>query len=136
MTKVHSLVPLTEQEEVVSDILLQHAVSFQAHAVFPVANRMYVVDFYLLHNRTVLECWRSTSRRGVALNWVERNACYVDMKFRRIKGAYPDVKCVALVEVEQADPGVVREYVSAVMEHADVLCCSMEELAGVVRALV
>src|SRR2546422_9994961 len=102
MSQVHSLVPLTEQEEEVSDILLQHA-------VFPVSNRMYVVDFYLLHNRTVLECWRSTSRRGVALNWVERNACYVDMKFRRIKGAHPGVKCVALVEVEQADPEVVRE---------------------------
>ncbi len=33
------------------------------------------------------------------------------------------MKCVVLVEVEQADPEVVREYVSAVMEHADVLCC-------------
>ena len=71
----------------------------------------------------------------MALTWVERNGCYVDVKFRRIKGAHPGVKCVALVEVEQADPEVVREYVSAVMEHADVLCCSMEELAGVVRGV-
>ena len=64
---------------------------------------------------------------------MERNGCYVDVKFRRIKGECQDLKCVALVEVEQVDPELVREYVSAVMEHADVLCCSMEELAGAVR---
>ncbi len=132
---MHSFVPLTEQEEQVRDVLLQYGIGHITHAVFPVSNRMYVVDFYLPSNRTVLECWRSVSRRGVALTWVEKNACYVDVKFRRIKGAYPDVKCVALVEVKQAEPSVVREYVSVVMEHADVLCCSMEELAEVVRNL-
>ena len=31
------------------------------------------------------------------------------------------MRCVALVEVMQADLTVVREYVSAVVEHADVL---------------
>ncbi len=133
MSKVHSLVPLTEQEERVSDILLQYGVGHVAHAVFPVSNRMYVVDFFLTGLRVVIECWRSTSRRGVALTWVEKNACYVDMKFKRIKGAYPDVKCVALVEVQQVDPDIVRGYVGVVMEHVDVLCCSMEEMAKVVR---
>ncbi len=136
MSKVHSLVPLTEQEEQVRDVLLQYGIGHITHAVFPVSNRMYVVDFFIPAQRIVIECWRSTSRRGVALTWVEKNACYVDVKFRRIKGAYPDVKCVALVEVMQAEPGVVREYVSAVMEHVDVLCCSMEELAGVVREVL
>lgn len=38
-----------------------------------------------------------------------------------------------LVEVMQAEPGLVRGYVGAVMEHADFLACSMEELAAVVR---
>lgn len=123
------MVPLTEQEENVQDILLQYAVSFVPHAVFPVANRLYVVDFYLPGRKVLIECWRSVSRRGVALTWVEKNACYVDMKFRRIKESYPEVKCVALVEVMQAEPELVREYVGAVMAHVDVLACSMEELA-------
>ncbi len=128
MRKVHSFVPLTEQEEKVRDILLQYRVSYATHQVFPVANRMYVVDFYLPNDRTVIECWQSSSRRGVALTWVEKNAAYIDWKFRRIKGSYPEVKCVALVEVMQAEPELVREYTGVVMEHADVLCCSMEEL--------
>jgi hypothetical protein len=134
MRKVHSLVPLTEQEEKVQDILLQYAVSHVPHAVFPVANGFYVVDFRLPGRRVLIECWRSVSRRGVALTWVEKNACYVDMKFKRIKQVYPEVRCVALVEVMQAQPELVREYTGVVMKHADVLCCTMEELAATVRA--
>lgn len=127
------MVPLTEQEERVDGILLQYGLTHLTHAVFPVANRLYVVDFFLPNNRTVLECWKSVSRRGVALTWVEKNAAYVDWKFKRIKSVYPDLRFVALVEVGQAPPPVVREYVGPVMEHADVLCCAIEELAGVVR---
>jgi hypothetical protein len=133
MDRMHAAVPLTEQEEQVEGILLQHGVTRLTHAVFPVKNRMYVVDFYLANQKVILECWRSTSRRGVALVWVEKNAAYVDLKFRRIKGAYPGVRCVALVEVMQAEPALVREYVEAVLEHADAVCCSREELAGKVR---
>jgi len=57
----------------------------------------------------------------------------VDWKFRRVKAAYPDLQCVALVEVMQAKVELVRKYVGPVMEHADVICCSMEELAEVMR---
>ena len=96
---------------------------------------MYVSDFFIPASNVILECWRSTSRRGVALVWVERNAAYVDLKFRRIKEAYPGVRCVALVEVAQAEPSLVREYVEPVMEHADGVCCSVEEMAGEVRSL-
>lgn len=133
MDRMHSLVPMTEQEEQVDDILNQYAVSHHPHVVFPVGGRTYVVDFYLPNQRIALECWRSTSRRGVALTWVEKNAAYVDWKFRRVKEAYPDLRCVALVEVMQAKVELVRVYVGPVMEHADALSYSMEELAGVVR---
>ena len=94
-----------------------------------------MVDFYLPNSQTVIECWQSTSRRGIALTWVEKNACYIDWKFRRIKSVSPSVRCVALVEVEQADANLVKEYVGPVMEHADVVCYSMEELAETVRGL-
>jgi hypothetical protein len=67
-------------------------------------------------------------RRGVALTWVESNTAYVDFKFRRIKRACPNVKCFGLVEVPQTDPGLVAKYVGGVMEHADFMAYSMEEL--------
>lgn len=58
------------------------------------------------------------------------------MKSRRIKRAYPDVLCLALVEVQQADPDKVREHVGVVMEHADILTCDMAEFAEELRKLV
>lgn len=133
MSKVHALVPLTEQEEEVEGILLQHGITHLTHAVFPVRNRMYVVDFFLNGQRVALECWQSSSRRGVALVWMERNAAYIDLKFRRIKEAYPDVRCMALAEVARAEPSLVRDYVGPVMEHADFMAYEMSELAEVVR---
>jgi len=135
MDRMHSLVPLTEQEEQVEEILLQHGITHLTHAVFPVRNRMYVVDFFLSNERVILECWRSTSRRGLALAWVEKNAAYVNLKFRRIKETYLDVRCGALVEVEHAEPALVKEYVGVVMEHADFMVYEMEELAQILRRL-
>ena len=135
MNRVHALVPMTEQEEQVEQILLQYGIAHLTHAVFPVGGRLYVTDFFLNDYRTVLECWRSTSRRGVALTWVEKNACYVDWKFRRIKQSNPDVKCTALVEVKHAEPELVAKYVGPVMEHADSMCYSMEELGKFVEGL-
>ncbi len=132
MNRMHALVPMTGQEERVEDVLIQYGITHLAHVAFPVAGRAYVVDFYLPNTQTVIECWQSTSRRGVALTWVEKNACYIDWKFRRIKSVNPSVKCVALVEVGQAEPRLVKEYVGPVMEHADVVCYTTEELASVV----
>ena len=83
-----------------------------------------------------MECWRSSSRRGVALVWMEKNAAYIDLKFRRIKEAYPDVRCLALAEVAKVEPSLVREYVGPVMEHADFMAYEMSELAGIARGFV
>ncbi len=133
MNKMHALVPMTGQEERVEGVLLQYGINRMTHAAFPVRGRVYVVDFFLPGQSVAIECWQSTSRRGIALTWVEKNACYIDWKFRRIKGVSPTVRCVALVEVAQAGAEQVREYVGPVMEHADAVCYSMEELTKVVR---
>jgi hypothetical protein len=135
MDRMHSLLPMTEQEEQVNDILNQYAIEHHPHVVFPVEGRTYVVDYYLPAYRVILELWKSTSRRGIALTWVERNAAYVDLKFRRIKGAYPEVRCFGLVEVPQADPTLVAKYVGVVMEHADGMAYTMQELGALVRSL-
>jgi hypothetical protein len=135
MDRMHSLVPMTEQEEQIDDILNQYVIEHHTHVVFPVEGRTYVVDFFLPSNQTIIECWKSSSRRGIALTWVERNAAYVDLKFRRIKEAYPNVRCLGLVEVPQADPELVAKYVDVVMEHADEMAYTMEGLAGTIRGL-
>src|SRR5207245_7981053 len=136
MSKVHALVPLTEQEEEVEGILLQHAISHLTHAVFPIRNRMYVVDFFLPNQRVAVECWRSTSRRGVALTWVEKNAPYVNLKFRRIKETNPDDRCIALVEVMRAELELVGEWVGHLVEHGGVLPCERNKVVENLRGRV
>jgi len=136
MDRMHSLVPMTEQEEQIDDILNQYAIDHRPHVVFPVEGRTYVVDFYLPNQAAIIECWKSSSRRGIALTWIEKNAAYVDWKFRRIKGVYPNVRCFGLVEVPQADPRLVARYVGGVMEHADGMVYSMEEFGAKLGALV
>ncbi len=133
MNRMHALVPMTGQEERVEGVLLQYGITRMTHTAFPVKGRAYVVDFFLPNQGVAIECWQSTSRRGIALTWVEKNACYIDWKFQRIKGVSPTVRCVALVEVAQAEAEQVREYVGPVMAHADAVCYSMEELAEVLR---
>jgi len=45
MNRIHSLVPMTEQEERVRDILLQYGVTHLTHAVFPVGEAARVGIF-------------------------------------------------------------------------------------------
>ena len=40
------------------------------------------------------------------------------------------------MEVGRAEASLVKEYVGPVMEHAEAVCYSMEELATLVRGLV
>lgn len=70
---------------------------------------MHVVDFCVLGQSVILEVWQSTRRCWVVLVWVEKNPAYVDLKFRRIEGACPCIRCVALVKVAQAEPSLVKE---------------------------
>jgi hypothetical protein len=133
MSKVHA-VPLTEQEELVQNMLDRYGIPYASHKVFPVAQRLYVVDFHLPLQNLVIECWRVTGRRGSSLVWVEKNACYVDWKFERIKGTTPGLQCLAFVEVKGVGTQDIRAYVGPVLEHADAVCCSVEEMAGAVRS--
>ena len=126
--RVQALVPLTEQEESVKELLEGLHVQCQAHTVFPYCGRSMVVDFFLPGSNLVIECWRSESRRGSALMWVEKNAAYVDLKFARLKEGYPGIRCLGLVEAPQVDPDSLRRIVGAVMVHADFMAYTMEEL--------
>ncbi len=64
---------------------------------------------------------------------MERNGIYVDYKFKRLKQAYPGIKCGALVEAPQVDLPSLKDWVGAVMPCADWIAYTMEELAKVVR---
>lgn len=128
MSRAHALIPLTEQERQVRDLLLEHRLTHLTHAVFPNEGRLIVVDFFLSDRRTVLECWKTAGRRGVALGWMERNAAFIDVKFRRLKGAYPGLLCVALAEAPSEEPATLARVIGEILVHADGVAYSIDGL--------
>ena len=124
---MHALIPLTDQEEAIKELLDARGIDYRVHEVFPYKGRSIVADYFLPERNLVIECWMSGSRRGVALGWMERNGIYVDYKFKRLKETYHGIGCGALVEATQVDLPSLREWVGAVMPHADWVAFTMEE---------
>lgn len=128
MVRAHSLIPLTEQESQVKDLLLEYGLGHLTHAVFPNAGRFIVVDFFVSDNRTVIECWRTAGKRGIAIGWMERNAAFIDVKFRRLKALNPGLRCVALAEAPNEEPHTLSRELRQILEHADIVAFSIEDL--------
>ncbi len=91
-----------------------------------------MVDFFLCDRRTVLECWKTVSRRGVALGWMERNAAFIDVKFRRLKGGYPGIRCVALAEAPREEPATLARVLAELLANADGLAFSIDDLRSAI----
>jgi hypothetical protein len=134
MIRAHALIPLTEQETQVRDLLLEHRLTYLTHAVFPNGGRLIVVDFFLSDRRTVLECWKTAARRGVALGWMERNAAFIDVKFRRLKVLNPGIRCVALAEAPWVEVAILARVLGDVLVHADGLAFSIDGLGSIIKA--
>jgi hypothetical protein len=135
MSRAHALIPLTEQERQVRNLLLEQRLTHLTHAVFPNEGRLIVVDFFLSDRRLVLECWKTTGRRGVALGWMERNAAFIDVKFRRLKGLHPGIRCVALAEAPNVDSATLARVIGELLVHADGVAFSIDDLDSVIIKL-
>jgi len=135
MNRMHALVPLTMQEEEVKELLTLLGLEYVVHTTFQFRNRLIVPDFFLPRHDVVIECWRSESRRGIALAWAERNALYINLKFQRLKQVRPGVRCLGLAEFPQVDMESLRQVVGEVLPDADFMTYSMEEFGSVVRGL-
>jgi hypothetical protein len=132
MSRAHALIPLTEQEQQVRDLLLEQRLTHLTHAVFPNQGRLIVVDFFLSDRRTVLECWKTTGSRGVALGWMERNAAFIDVKFRRLKDLHPGISCVAFAEAPHVDTATLTRVLGEVLVNADGLAFSLDGLQSAI----
>ena len=132
MVRAHALIPLTEQENQVRHLLLDEGLAHLTHAVFPNHGRLLVVDFFLADRITVVECWKTVARSGVAIGWMERNAAFIDVKFRRLKALRPGIRCVALAEAPHADSGILARVMAEVMPSADRIALSVDALRSVI----
>ena len=132
MSRAHALIPLTDQERQVRDLLLEQRLTYLTHAVFPNQGRLIVVDFFLCDRNVVLECWKTTGRRGVALGWMERNAAFIDVKFRRLKVTHPGIRCIALAEAPREEQATLVRVLGQLLVHADGLAFSIDDLRSAI----
>jgi hypothetical protein len=129
------MAPLTIQEERVKDVLTECRLRHKVHEAFVMDKRYVVVDFFLNEHNVVIECWISRSRRGAAMGWMERNAAFIDLKFRRLKELIPGLRCYALAEAPRVELPELVEVVEAVMPHADYVAYSMDDFVSAIVQL-
>jgi len=133
--KMHRALPLNWQEKKLDILLDSMQIPHTMHEVFPLVGKTLVVDSFIPHLNVLIECWMSESRRSAALTWLERNAAFVDLKFVKLKRLNSGFRCLGYVEAPQADPASLRLAVSPVMEHADFMAFSPEEVESILLEL-
>jgi len=126
---------MTDQEERLRDVLLACRVRHRVHEVFQLGKRFAIVDFFLFEQDSVIECWMSESRNGAAMGWMERNAVYIDLKFKRLKEHNPGMRCLAFAQAPQVDLSELVEVTEAALLHADYVAYTIDDFRNEVCQL-
>ena len=133
MRRTHAAMPLTGQEQSVREILVGKRLSFATHHVFELSPKVRMsVDFLVFRGAgVVLECTCCTRTKGSAMSEARRRAAFMEYRFGLLKKAYPAIVCGALVEAPKEDQERLKAVITEVLQHADIVTISLEELQGV-----
>jgi hypothetical protein len=104
-------------------LLLDNGVTHVTHSVFPNHDRLIVVDFFLSDRSTIIECWKTTARRGAA---------FIDVKFKRLKALRPGIRCVALAEAPHEEREALSGILKEILMHADRVALRIDDLRTII----
>ncbi len=137
MRRTHAAMPLTGQEQSVRDILVARRLSFETHHVFELSKKVRMsIDFLIFREAgVVLECTCCTRSKGSAMSEARRRSAFMEYRFGLLKKAYPAMKLGALVEAPKEDQEFLKGTVTAVLQHADFVVISLEELGRALQEL-
>jgi hypothetical protein len=133
MRRTHAMMPLTRQEEVVRNLLIEERLSFESHHVFELRpsspQRGLSVDFLVFLGAGVaIECTACNRSRGSALSEVRRRAAFMDYRFGLLKASFPRLVCGAFVEAPNEDQERLARQLKPILRNSDFLARSGEEL--------
>jgi hypothetical protein len=133
MRRTHALMPLTFQEGAVRDLLVEERLSFESHHVFelrpPTPQRGISVDFLVfLGNGVAIECTICGRRNGSALSELRRRSAYMNLRFGLLKATLPKLVCGGFVEAPYENQDKLATQLGLILEHADFLARSGQEL--------
>jgi hypothetical protein len=140
MRRTHAMMPLTRQEGVVRDLLLEERLSFESHHVFELppesAQRGLSVDFLVfIGGGVAIECTACNRNRGSALAELRRRSAYMDFRFGLLKDSLPKLACGAFIEAPAEDQEKLATELGPYLKHADFLARNLEELRGLIASL-
>lgn len=123
-------VPLTPQELLVRDLLETLRLPYEAQVFVELSSGPVIVDFRIGSN-VLLECSCSMGRRSSSLGFLRRAAAFVDWKFREIRRQYGGAyRMMVLFEGPNLDYATVKQALTAMFEHADLVFFDIDEVAG------
>ena len=126
------MMPLTRQEEVVRDLLLEERLSFEAHHVFELPplspQRGLSVDLVFLGSGVAIECTACNRSRGSALSELRRRSAYMDFRFGLLKTSLPKLVCGAFIEAANEDQVRLARELQLILKNSDFLAISCDEL--------
>lgn len=94
------------------------------------------VDFLVFSGAgIVLECTCYTRSKGSAMSEARRRSAFMEYRFGLLKQAYPAMVCGALVEGPRENQETLRNMVATVLQHADFVAVSLEELEAALRGI-
>jgi hypothetical protein len=135
MRKTHAAMPMTGQELSVREILIARRLSFATHHVFELSAGVRMsIDFLVFSGAgLVLECTCCTRSKGSAMSEARRRSAFMEYRFGLLRQAYPAMKLGALVEAPRENQETLRRTVTGVLQHADFVVISLDELGTVLR---
>ncbi len=130
--RTHARMPLTPQEQLVKDLLIENSLAFETHHVFELSQTVRISVDFLIFSGTgiVLECTYCAKRRGSAVSEAKRRGTFINYRFGLLKQALPNLVCGALIEAPKEDQSLLKESMRRVLGNSDFLVVSGEELCG------
>lgn len=132
------MMPLTHQEKVVKEVLLEERLPFNLHHVFELTPAVrFSVDFLVFSGAgIVLECTECSERKGRALSELRRRTAFMNYRFSQLKASFPRLACGAVIRASLEDQQRMREELTPILSSSDFLSRSAEELRASLLMMV
>ena len=119
---------MTDQERYVGEVLGSFGMEFVRGYAVGCGKKTFVVDFFVPKFKVVLECTCSDGVPSHAVGVLAQKCAYLNYKFRKIKAGDPALVCGVLAEAPKAHPSRIRGEIYDILDEADFIITSLEEL--------
>jgi hypothetical protein len=113
----------------------QLGIQYKFDGGFSYYGRPVPVSFFLPQLNMAVQYWTGTGNEESVLSSIEKEACFTELKFRRIGRFYKRLLCVGVV-ANELDPSKIQSFVVPIVKHADHISSDVAEFKHYLETLV